>query len=939
MKLLFTSISLLAFIMFSPANLFAQQVFELNSIDSRSKQITAKTVSGADHQRQYYTLHDQEINFSDIGKGDFIEIESEPGSLHTFRVTRVANYTPTTTSFITRDTENANNTFTFTYSSGRLHGIFHKSHEDIYYFDYDSSFDQNYVAKSKSYYDDEEFCSIHELESDQMSGFLSTQINKSKSKTTVSSHVPNVASSIATLDDDITIDLLMPYTQNAKVWAESAKDDEGTSYGSIEVVIAQSLAKSQTALDNSEIYITLRLVHYYETGYDEDSLTPLNSDDPNYISAGDHLRRLTYNSANPINLCSSSDSSCSPDDYAGFMEEAHGLRDQYGADLVAAVLSEPNTGGIAWLNGSVTGAEILGFSINRVQQIASGYTLVHEIGHNMGNAHARNQPSAEASVFGGMFVYSTGNRFSLLSSKYSTVMAYDEGGYTDIAHFSNPDVTFSGIPTGRSNTSTSEAGPSNSARSMQEIKTVIASYRPTVVDPPAISIQETSIDATLNQDNKTAIVPITIQNNGTGNLAWDLDFDIESGVVSKSKGQQQTNSIATFERQASHGSNLSFSQVNEEGVIYSTSFESGEGFSTGDFPAAVGWRSFLITEGRKSYSESAPFEISSENAADGSRHLRLPRRSEASGYMFAESPFFGLQPMGEFEISFDLATQDQITGTSGETFDVYVFDGNNSELSSAIIITNGNVFTLTIDEQNEEDFIYSGTSFPDDGTYQSVKIHYNPNNQTVDYYLEDQLIASQPYSYGSKPDYMWFGQRNDVSGAYMDVDNIVVERLHSPFNWLQTESFGGVIAPGESETVNLTLSAVDVETGSYETVLQVRSNDPSNPVLEIPITADVQMATSSELTEELPQRLELSQNYPNPFNPSTTIQFSLNRASDVTLEVFNITGQRIATLVNETLSAGNHQHSFDASGLSSGIYIYRLRTPEQMLMRQMILIK
>jgi len=295
--------------------------------------------------------------------------------------------------------------------------------------------------------------------------------------------------------------------------------------------------------------------------------------------------------------------------------------------------------------------------------------------------------------------------------------------------------------------------------------------------------------------------------------------------------------------------------------------------------------------------------------------------------------------MGEFEISFDLATQDQIVGTSGETFDVYVFDGNNGALSSGIQIKNGNVFTLVINEQNQEVFRFNGTSFPDDGTYRSVRFHYNPNNQTVDYYIEDQLIDSQPYTFGRKPDYIYFGQRNQISGAYMDVDNIVVERLHSPFNWLQTDDFGGVIAPGESETVNLTLSAMDVETGSYETVLQVRSNDPSNPVFEIPITADVQMATSSELTREVPQRLELSQNYPNPFNPSTTIQFSLNRASDVTLEVFNITGQRIATLVNETLSAGSHQHSFDASGFSSGIYIYRLRTPEQMLTRQMILIK
>jgi len=209
----------------------------------------------------------------------------------------------------------------------------------------------------------------------------------------------------------------------------------------------------------------------------------------------------------------------------------------------------------------------------------------------------------------------------------------------------------------------------------------------------------------------------------------------------------------------------------------------------------------------------------------------------------------------------------------------------------------------------------------------------------VDYYLEDTQIASNPYPSGKKPDYMYLGQRNNVSGAYMDVDNIRVERLHSPFDWLSTESFGGVIAPGESETVNLMLNAVDVATGSYEAVLEVRSNDPANPVLEIPVSANIEMATSSEITRDVPLRPQLAQNYPNPFNPTTTIQFTLDQASDVTLEVFNITGQRVATLVRGSLSAGSHRHSFDASGLSSGIYMYRLKTPGQTLTRQMILIK
>jgi len=925
MTRLLISISLITFIIFCSSAVQAQQIFKINSIDSRSKQVPAKTVSGADHQRQYYQLHDRDMNFSNVGEGDYIDMEYSPGSVSTFRVNRVQSYTSATTSFITRDIENPENTFTFTYSNGQLHGIFHKSHEETYFFEYDKDTAQNYVAKSSSFYDDEQFCSIHEVSHDLPAAAINPAMSQSKSADSagIRPNLPTTASMISSLNDEVTIDVMIPYTEKAKTWAES------TSFGSIDAVISAAMALSQTALDNSQTGIKLRLVHYYQTDYTDDSAVSLSSSDDDYVSAGDHLRRLTRNPLNRFNLCSSD--SCSETDFDGFFNEVYSLRDQYGADVVAAVLSEPNTGGIAWVNNSTSGSSPMAFSINRVQQIATNYTLIHEIGHNVGNVHARNQNSAEAGEFGGLFVYSTGNRFSSPDGSYATVMAYDNSTFQAIPYFSNPDVQLSGAPTGNPIITSSSAGPSNSARSMREIKRVIASYRPSVVDAPVANVDVTSISASLNQDNKTESVPVIIQNNGASDLVWDFDFNIDTGVLSLAKQVVSQTVTANPEvHTLSPGSSTEFIQSDNPGVIFSTSFESAEGFSAGNFPAKGGWRSFSTT---------APFEISNENPSDGSRHMRLPRRSDSSGSMFARSPFFGPQAMGEFAVTFDIAIMDQAIGGSGEVFDVYAFDGSNGDLSSAIIISGGTINALTVDEQGEDGFSSTNTSFPTDGTYRSMEIRYNPNRRSVDYYLEDTQIASNPYPSGKKPDYMYFGQRNNVSGAYMDVDNIRVERLHSPFDWLSTESFGGVIAPGESETVNLTLNAVDVATGSYEAVLELRSNDPVNPVLEIPVSANIEMATSSEITRNVPLRPQLAQNYPNPFNPTTTIQFTLDQASDVTLEVFNITGQRVATLVQGSLSAGSHRHSFNASGLSSGIYMYRLKTPGQTLTRQMILIK
>ncbi len=73
-----------------------------------------------------------------------------------------------------------------------------------------------------------------------------------------------------------------------------------------------------------------------------------------------------------------------------------------------------------------------------------------------------------------------------------------------------------------------------------------------------------------------------------------------------------------------------------------------------------------------------------------------------------------------------------------------------------------------------------------------------------------------------------------------------------------------------------------------------------------------------------PTKFELLQNYPNPFNPSTTIKFGLQSDAKVTLEVYNTIGQKVATLVNEQMSAGYHQVEFNASNLASGIYFYRI---------------
>ena len=83
----------------------------------------------------------------------------------------------------------------------------------------------------------------------------------------------------------------------------------------------------------------------------------------------------------------------------------------------------------------------------------------------------------------------------------------------------------------------------------------------------------------------------------------------------------------------------------------------------------------------------------------------------------------------------------------------------------------------------------------------------------------------------------------------------------------------------------------------------------------------------------------LNQNYPNPFNPSTKISFTIPQTANVKLSIYNAIGEKIAELMNEVKSAGTYDVDFNASELSSGIYLYRLEAGEFIQTRKMSLMK
>ena len=133
---------------------------------------------------------------------------------------------------------------------------------------------------------------------------------------------------------------------------------------------------------------------------------------------------------------------------------------------------------------------------------------------------------------------------------------------------------------------------------------------------------------------------------------------------------------------------------------------------------------------------------------------------------------------------------------------------------------------------------------------------------------------------------------------------------------------------------------VRVADGSVDTVeVSTFSNGVFTPVY-YSLTLERALQVSNEDVDGVPAEFALKQNYPNPFNPTTNIQFSLPEASKVTLNVYDMLGRKVATLLDgKQLNAANHDVKFDASALASGMYIYRIEAGSFVSTRKMMLIK
>ncbi|MFA5668930.1 MAG: cohesin domain-containing protein [Balneolaceae bacterium] len=204
-----------------------------------------------------------------------------------------------------------------------------------------------------------------------------------------------------------------------------------------------------------------------------------------------------------------------------------------------------------------------------------------------------------------------------------------------------------------------------------------------------------------------------------------------------------------------------------------------------------------------------------------------------------------------------------------------------------------------------------------------------------DYYKFTTKKGNTPPIFVNLPDTLSFRENEEFSFNYHNIisdHEDEIQHLKVEFEYDSTQIS---IAIDKLNGI-ITLKSVEY-TGN--TTLTIRVEDTAGAKVEASIVLFIESSVSSEFEVEIPSNYALNQNYPNPFNPNTNISFDLPESGFVRLEVFNMLGQKVQTIISQNMVAGSHKIVFDASRLSSGFYLYRLQSKSFLNTKKMVLIK
>lgn len=955
--------------LFTVNSAFGQQpetirMYELdNSLQKRGK------TPAYEINRSYIRLAPQISEAGFLKEDDRLELPLEERLIE-YRIDRISHYSDNTYSVIARSLDN-DEMLTYTVQSGRIHGSLHMHERGrLHQMKYDPVLDENYMSILDYKKLDILDCPGHELpEGIDIADAENSAREKRK------------ASPYTLTDENVFIDLLILYTTKAKEWMNEFG-------GGADLFIAEALNQAQLALDNSEVYITFRLAHASETMFDEATAT----------------NNGTYEILGMLQQHGD-----------GNMDEAHTLRDSYNADLVALVARINDMGGVANLPEVSHGLPNYAFSVTRVQQMDYTPVFAHELGHTLGNAHSRNQIEEPANEFGGLNNYSTGWRWTGNDDEgYASVMTYPDEDQ-NVPYFSNPDILYEGVPTG---SYSGDFAPADNARSMNEIREVVANY------DVIIDMFEGGLGSEADPFQIATAAQLNAMRYFIGGhfiLMNDIDLGFDTG-----------NSGGQFWNEGKGWNPIYFPLVNNRPIHITF-----QGFFNGNNQTI---RNLMINRpDEQNIGLFVSTGVAAVIANVGLVNVDITGFEQVGGLIgFNFGTVQNSYTTGEVNgllTSGGLLGQNNLGGSPGTIIESYSSVDIICEIRDCgglvgrnwggVIERSFATGDVTLTPTSNDIFHHSVgglVGFNDTGTitnsYSMGSVKGNINNGGLAGRNSNGAIITNSYSIGSVEAESdaggLVGLNEDSSAINNSYWNVETSGINSSGHglglttaqMLQKSSFTGwdfddIWAINENETypflkensqvlkpaplflstpINEAIVELPVDlmwqeyagTESYQlqisqdSLFQTIAVDTSGiKTLSVNID-DLQSETMyfwhvraaneagssgwSEAwsftlsningsTKEIPQTFSLYQNYPNPFNPSTVISYQLPMSSEVQLLIFDITGREVAALVSGIQQAGQYSVTFDAGGLSSGVYIYQLIAGGFIESRKLLLIK
>ena len=172
--------------------------------------------------------------------------------------------------------------------------------------------------------------------------------------------------------------------------------------------------------------------------------------------------------------------------------------------------------------------------------------------------------------------------------------------------------------------------------------------------------------------------------------------------------------------------------------------------------------------------------------------------------------------------------------------------------------------------------------------------------------------------------------RNQNDGVLVGQGGLVNYTTNGGTTWLQDSYFSGLTS---DDIISLVVRDENTATAL------VRGTNSDGMATTTMITVSSEPLAVDDNNNTIPSEYTLEQNYPNPFNPNTTIQFSIPEQSFVTLEIFNVLGEKITTLVLKELNAGTHKYEWSPGTQPGGIYFYKLSTNNFQQTKKLVLLK